>query len=151
MEIWKAIVVGIVQGLSEFLPISSSGHIALTQFLLAPIMWSFWLMPLGLPHPAQAVLSTPAFWTLTGCLITAELINQIAACVGAKRAGKTWLMGWAPTLFFYFPLGSLAVYKGFIELTWKPFYWDKTTHGVLMPGRDATLPPRPQPHQVSAG
>ena len=34
MEIWKAIIVGIVQGLSEFLPISSSGHIALTQFLL---------------------------------------------------------------------------------------------------------------------
>lgn len=34
MDIWKAIVVGIVQGLSEFLPISSSGHIALTQFLL---------------------------------------------------------------------------------------------------------------------
>ena len=34
MEIWKAILVGVVQGLSEFLPISSSGHIALTQFLL---------------------------------------------------------------------------------------------------------------------
>ena len=34
MEVWKAIVVGIVQGLSEFLPISSSGHITLTQFLL---------------------------------------------------------------------------------------------------------------------
>ena len=34
MEIWKAIVVGIVQGLSEFLPISSSGHIALVQHLL---------------------------------------------------------------------------------------------------------------------
>ncbi|MGE9266759.1 MAG: undecaprenyl-diphosphate phosphatase [Verrucomicrobiales bacterium] len=34
MEIWKAIVVGVVQGLAEFLPISSSGHIVLTQFLL---------------------------------------------------------------------------------------------------------------------
>ena len=34
MEIWKAIVVGIVQGLAEFLPISSSGHIDLTQYLL---------------------------------------------------------------------------------------------------------------------
>lgn len=34
MEIWEAIVVGIVQGLAEFLPISSSGHIVLTQFLL---------------------------------------------------------------------------------------------------------------------
>ena len=34
MEIWKAIIVGIIQGLSEFLPISSSGHIVLTQYLL---------------------------------------------------------------------------------------------------------------------
>lgn len=34
MKIWEAVVVGIVQGLAEFLPISSSGHIVLTQFLL---------------------------------------------------------------------------------------------------------------------
>jgi len=34
MEIWKSIIVGVVQGLAEFLPISSSGHIVLTQFLL---------------------------------------------------------------------------------------------------------------------
>lgn len=34
MEIWKAIVVGVVQGFAEFLPISSSGHIVLTEFLL---------------------------------------------------------------------------------------------------------------------
>jgi undecaprenyl-diphosphatase len=34
MEIWKAIIVGVVQGLAEFLPVSSSGHIVLTQYLL---------------------------------------------------------------------------------------------------------------------
>lgn len=34
MEVWQAIIVGIVQGLAEFLPISSSGHIVLTQYLL---------------------------------------------------------------------------------------------------------------------
>ena len=34
MEIWKAIIVGLVQGLAEFLPVSSSGHIVLTQYLL---------------------------------------------------------------------------------------------------------------------
>ena len=31
MEIWEAIVLGLVQGLAEFLPISSSGHLAILQ------------------------------------------------------------------------------------------------------------------------
>lgn len=31
MEIWQAIVLGLVQGLAEFLPISSSGHLMLIQ------------------------------------------------------------------------------------------------------------------------
>lgn len=34
MEIWQAVIVGIVQGLAEFLPVSSSGHIVLTQYIL---------------------------------------------------------------------------------------------------------------------
>ncbi|MDR5659483.1 undecaprenyl-diphosphatase UppP [Serpentinicella sp. ANB-PHB4] len=34
MNIFKAIILGIVQGLTEFLPVSSSGHLAVTQHLL---------------------------------------------------------------------------------------------------------------------
>lgn len=34
MEVFKAIIVGIVQGLTEFLPVSSSGHIIIAQEVL---------------------------------------------------------------------------------------------------------------------
>lgn len=34
MELWKAIVMGIIQGVAEFLPISSSGHLALFKHIL---------------------------------------------------------------------------------------------------------------------
>lgn len=34
MTIWEAIIQGIVQGLTEFLPVSSSGHLAITQHVL---------------------------------------------------------------------------------------------------------------------
>ena len=33
MEIWEALVLGIIQGASEFLPISSSGHLLLLEKL----------------------------------------------------------------------------------------------------------------------
>lgn len=33
MTIWNAIILGLVQGIAEFLPISSSGHLAILQNL----------------------------------------------------------------------------------------------------------------------
>ena len=34
MEIYKAIIMGAVQGITEFLPLSSSGHLAVAEYFL---------------------------------------------------------------------------------------------------------------------
>ena len=34
MQIWEAILLGIVQGITEFLPVSSDGHLVVVQNLL---------------------------------------------------------------------------------------------------------------------
>jgi len=131
----------------------------LLQFVLAPLLWSFWLVAVGLPHPLTAVLPAWAFLMLGGLFAASELVNLALHIAGARAAGKPWLAPWALSLHFYFPLAALAAYKGLIELGLTPFYWDKTAHGKFLPpdaperprAKGAVIPrPRPPRHQVSA-
>lgn len=106
----------------------------LSQFVLAPVLWSFWLIPLGFDHPVQTTLPFAALVALSGLFILSELTSFAVSCLGVIRAGKKGLIPWAATLHFYFPLAALAAYKGLAELMWKPFYWDKTAHGIDLSG-----------------
>jgi glycosyltransferase XagB len=107
---------------------------SLSQYLLAPILWSFWLLSLGLPHPLREPLAgvwggyaTPA---LFGTFIISELLS-IGVGIWAVRGDKhRHLTAWVPSLHLYFPLGCLAGWKAIYEVVVKPFYWDKTAHGI---------------------
>ena len=124
----------------------------LSQFVLAPFLWTFWLLPFGISHPLSAVIPSWTFWSLAGIFVLSELVGLAAAIVGLRKAGKVGLAGWALTLQFYFPLAALAAYKGLYELATKPFYWDKTAHGVLLPQdwqSQLTRPPQQPLHPVS--
>lgn len=74
MDIWHAIILGLVEGITEYLPISSTGHLILTSALL------------GLDEPPEVKASVDAF----------NIVIQggaILAVLGLYRA-RVWQMIW---------------------------------------------------------
>ena len=103
------------------------------QFTLAPALWSFWLVFFGVDAPLFEMI--PADWAkgLLALFLFAELVTLLTGFIAVARTQHTELMQWVPMMFFYFPLGVFAVYKAWSELVFKPFYWDKTSHGRSEP------------------
>lgn len=101
----------------------------LSQFLLAPMLWTFWLVPLGFAHPVSALLPPGLQIALTGLFLFTEALLMGVTLVAMRLTPNRMNPLWAVMLHFYFPLGALASYKAAWELVTCPFYWDKTSHG----------------------
>ena len=126
-------------GLWQFFGVQLLFAGTLSQFLLAPLLWTFWLAFFALPHPLTGFIPSWGFYTLGGIYLMSEVINIIVDMLSCNQTKHRHLLKWVPSLHFYFPLGSMAAYKGFLDLLYKPFYWDKTAHGVSL----ASAPPKP--------
>ena len=62
-SIWHAIILGIIQGLTEFLPVSSSGHLELAKFILGDkSMPEESLLMTVVLHAATALSTVVVFW-----------------------------------------------------------------------------------------
>ena len=105
----------------------------LSQFLFAPILWTFWLKMLAFPHPTQSVFSQNILVGVATLFLVTEVVNLGIAFSAAARKEHRFLIPWALTLPVYFPLGTIAAYKALYELIVTPFYWDKTQHGHSKP------------------
>jgi cellulose synthase/poly-beta-1,6-N-acetylglucosamine synthase-like glycosyltransferase len=103
----------------------------IAQFLLAPLMWSFIVLTLGFDHPLRDALPPAAIWAVAGVFFLSEVTNILIGAIGLGRTAHGLSLIWVLTLKIYYPLASLAAYKGLIELATRPFYWDKTTHGLF--------------------
>ncbi|WP_372837237.1 glycosyltransferase family 2 protein [Puniceibacterium confluentis] len=115
---------------------------AILQSLLAPVLWSFWLLVFGLPHPLGDLLSPTHSTVLIGLFLLSEAVSLVVSLAAVARSPHDGLLIWVPTLALYFPLGVIAAYKGLYELLARPFYWDKTAHGHSPPdhaGADQTM------------
>ena len=67
---------------------------------------------------------------ISAALLAANLLfigTGVAACFKRKNYD---LIPAALCMPFYWMLISIAAWKGFIQIFTKPFYWEKTTHGL---------------------
>ncbi len=104
---------------------------ALSQYLLAPVLWSCWLILFGYWHPIAELMSPGLEKLLLFAFVMTELINITVGVWAVRGTEHRHLIPWVPTLHVYFPLGALAGWKAIYEVIAKPFYWDKTVHGVF--------------------
>lgn len=116
-------------GLRKFIGVQILFLGTLSQFVLAPVLWSFWSLPLGFGHPLVAVMPSAMFWVLAGVFMFSEVLTIAVGVLSVSGEEHRFLRKWVPTLHFYFPLASLAAMKGILEIATHPFYWDKTQHG----------------------
>jgi uncharacterized membrane protein len=114
----------------------------IAQFLLAPLMWSLLLIPFGVDHLLLAVLPPAAFWAMLAAFLLSEAASLAVGIVGLGRTEHRLSAWWVPTMKLYFPLATIAAYKAALELVTRPFYWDKTTHGLFDHAADPALGPR---------
>ncbi len=113
----------------------------LVQFLLAPLLWSFWLMLFGFGHPAAQALPRWALVAVASVFLVSELTSLTVNILALSAPRHRFLRPWAISLHLYFPLAAVAAWKGCWEMLWSPFYWDKTTHGLHDGGALATVAP----------
>ena len=104
---------------------------SLSQAVLAPVLWSFWALSLGLPHPFAALAGSGWMTALWLLFLTSEAVGLCVAAWAVRGRGHRHLIKWVPVLHFYAPLASLSSYKAIYEVVMRPFYWDKTAHGMI--------------------
>jgi len=102
---------------------------ALSQFMLGPLLWSFWLMALGVGHPMLDRAPEGLLIAFSVLFVTAALVDGAFTMIATRPPTHRHLWKWVPALLVYYPMGWIAAYKALFELLVVPFYWDKTSHG----------------------
>ncbi len=95
-------------------------------------------------------LVSQLFFPVAITLFVANFIFVALGLISCQKRGLWDLFPYALLVPFYWILISIAAIKGFWQLFWNPFYWEKTTHG-LSASPPAEPPVRPESFSAAAG
>lgn len=79
--------------------------------------------------PLWSTLSV-VFFVVACILLVANLLFVFMHCLACLKRRFFWLLPYAILMPFYWILISVGAWKGFLQLFFKPFYWEKTIHGL---------------------
>jgi hypothetical protein len=102
--------------------------------LINPLYWVlalFWLV-----FRSEAVswlFPFPIILIGAACMFAGNFIFIYAGVLAAYRRGYYDLVKTSLLFPFYWVLMSVGAWKGFLQLLWKPNYWEKTKHGMFAP------------------
>jgi cellulose synthase/poly-beta-1,6-N-acetylglucosamine synthase-like glycosyltransferase len=100
-------------------------------FLLNPVFWALTTLFL-FSHAGfiQSIFPSYVFFVSSAMLFFGNFIFVYFNVAGSLQAGNYDLTRYALLSPFYWGLMSWAAWKGFWQLLYRPFYWEKTTHGL---------------------
>lgn len=107
MTLWQAVVLGILQGVTEFLPVSSSGHLALAQMLIP-----------GFDQPGVVFDAMLHVGTATAVVwFERRQIIDWMSNAGGRRLLGLLVLGTVATALVALPLRQIAT-EGFSRAIW---------------------------------
>ncbi len=154
MELWQAVILGIVEGITEFLPVSSTGHLTITEKLLGlrvdDVAVTAYTAIIQVGAIAAAIIyfrrdivrivvafvrglaSAPARQTADWRLSTAVVAGSVPIAV-VGLVGQDVIEG--PLRSLWFVAGGLIVWSGVMVLAERVATQQRTEHDVrLMDG-----------------
>ena len=109
---------------------SESAHLTL---LVNPFYWlltAAWFT--GRFHVIQEIFPPAVFYMGLAGLIIGNTTFTIVAVAGCYSRSNHEDVKWALLSPVYWVLLSVGAWKGLLQLFYKPYYWEKTTHGYCL-------------------
>jgi glycosyltransferase XagB len=103
----------------------------ITSYLSIPLFWAGWAATFGLGPAIWTGISGPFLLAFLSTLAIGQTVMLVVAFTALRDAGRLRMLPWLGMLPLYWPLGAVAAYRAVAELFVRPFYWDKTEHGLV--------------------
>ena len=98
--------------------------------LINPILWLTTALAFLIPGIFPFLLYYPLAYVCLFNLIVGNVFFIITQVIATVKERKYSLIPFALLVPIYWALISIAAWKGAIQLLTRPFYWEKTQHGI---------------------